>query len=93
MKKSFVFFISTIGTKKNIKIIGNKMKKIEKNIGLSASKNKETLKGFCDNDAHLEWMCRELECDKDEIIFTKDEADTLAKKNPIYNELRLTMNA
>lgn len=69
------------------------MKKIDKNIWLSASKNKETLKSFCDNEAHLESMCRELECDKDEILFTKDEADILAKKNPVYKELRLIMNA
>ena len=69
------------------------MKKIDKNIWLSASKNKETLKDFCDNEAHLEWMCRELEWDKDEILFTKDEADALAKNNSVYNELRLIMNA
>ena len=69
------------------------MKKIDKNIWLSASKNTETLKDFCDNEAHLEWMCRELECDKDEILFTKDEADILAKNNSVYKELRLIMNA
>lgn len=69
------------------------MKKIDKNIWLSATKNTETLKDFCDNEAHLEWMCIELECDKDEILFTKDEADALAKNNSVYNELRLIMNA
>ena len=69
------------------------MKKIDKNIWLSATKNKETLKDFCDNEAHLEWMCRELECDKDEILFSKDEADALAKNNSVYKELRLIMNA
>lgn len=69
------------------------MKKIDKNIWLSASKNTETLKDFCDNDGHLEWMCRELECDKDEILFSKDEADILAKNNSVYKELRLIMNA
>jgi hypothetical protein len=69
------------------------MKKINKNIWLSASKSKETLKDFCDNEAHLEWMCRELGCDKDEILFTKDEADALARNNPVYKELRLLMNA
>ncbi len=69
------------------------MKRIERNIWLSASKNKETLKSFCDNEAHLEWMCRELGCDEDEILFTKDEAGALARNNPIYNELRLIMNA
>lgn len=69
------------------------MKKIDKNIWLSATKNTETLKDFCDNAAHLEWMCRELGCDKDEILFTKDEADALAKNNSVYNELRLIMNA
>ena len=30
---------------------------------------------------------------KDEILFTKDEADALAKNNSVYNELRLIMNA
>lgn len=55
--------------------------------------NLQTLKDFCDNEAHLEWMCRDLECDKDEILFTKDESDALVKNNSIYNELRLTINA
>jgi hypothetical protein len=80
-----LFFLSALLAQKNIKIIGNK---IEKNIWLSASKNKETLKSFCDNDGHLEWMCRELECDKDEILFTKDEADYLASINVSYKELK-----
>ncbi|QKF68319.1 hypothetical protein AVENP_2841 [Arcobacter venerupis] len=69
------------------------MKKIDKNIWLSASKKQETLRDFSDNEAHLKWMCRELECDKDEILFTKDEADVLAKNNSAYNELKLIMNA
>ena len=69
------------------------MKKIDKYIWLSASKNKGTLKSFCDNEAHLEWITRELECDKDEILFTKNEADILARNNPVYKELRLKMNA
>ena len=69
------------------------MKRIDRNIWLSASKNKGTLKSFCDNEAHLEWITRELECDKDEILFTKNEADIFAKNNPVYKELRLKMNA
>ena len=69
------------------------MKNINKNIYINVSTNAETIKDFCNNEAHLEWVCRELACDKDEILLTKDEADVLAKNNPIYNELRLIMNA
>lgn len=68
------------------------MKKNEKNIWISATKNTETLKDFCDNEAHLEWISKELECDKDEILFTKDEADYLASINVSYKELKKRMN-